>query len=259
MSRSRSDSLLLISGVLLLILVGLFFLTHRPSEPNPTASVSTPAGESPANSSASASPRDDSPAYAAPTDSDLALDATTAELSQKLSTRLTRPDTRAHEAVLLFKNADGYRRFLVRAAQVGVIIVGQIDALNVVRVRVRAYDTFAADLVARAADYGGISANTFVSMPPPPAERLVTRQVGVGNNLLATLGVPAATDTSAWGRGIHPRRAPPLSRHRPGLCRNRRLRAPRHRRRLPRSRLRRRRPRHRPRRHRPEYPRNRYR
>lgn len=202
MSRSRSDSLLLISGVLLLILVGLFFLTHRSLEPDPAPSVSTASTESPANSSASASPTADSPAPAAPTDSDLALNATTAELSQKLSTRLTRPDTRAHEAVLLFKNADGYRRFLARAAQVGVIVAGQIDALNVVRVRVRAYDTFAADLVARAADYGGISANTFVSMPPPPAERLVTRQVGVGNNLLATLGVPAGTDTSTWGRGI---------------------------------------------------------
>lgn len=202
MSRSRSDSLLLISGVLLLILVGLFFLTHRPLDPNPDSSALADSDKTLADASDIAAPSDDANPPAAPTDADLALAATTAELSQKLSTRLARSDTRAHEAVLLFKNADGYRRFLARAAQVGVIVVGQIDALNVVRVRVRAYDTFAADLLARAADYGGISANTFVTMPPPPAERLVTRQVGVGNNLLSILGITAGTDTSSWGRGV---------------------------------------------------------
>jgi subtilisin family serine protease len=202
MSRSRPTPLLITSGVLLLILVGLFFLTHRPLEPKPEPSGLTSTGESLADASTSATQNDTSTPPTAPADSDLALNATAAELSQKLSTRFTRPDTRAHEAVLLFKNADGYHRFLARAAQVGVIIVGQIDSLNVVRVRVRAYDTFAADLLARAADYGGISANTFVTMPPPPAERLVSRQIGVGNNLLATLGVPAGTDRSTWGRGI---------------------------------------------------------
>lgn len=202
MSRSRSDSLLLISGVLLLILVGLFFLTHRPLEPNPATSTPADSGNSLADTSTTAAPDADSAPSASSTDSGLALNATTARLSQKLSTRLTRADTRAHEAVLLFKTADGYRRFLARAAQVGVIVVGQIDALNVVRVRVRAYDTFAADLLARAADYGGISANTFVSMPPPPAERLTGPQYAIGNQLLATLGVSAGTDTSAWGRGV---------------------------------------------------------
>ncbi len=199
MSRSRPFPLLATAGGLLLVLIGLFFLTHR-RPVTPPSSASTDASD-PASTSSFA------PAYAS---TDLATDpdenlsqaAHVAALAEKLATHLNHPSTRAHEAVLVFKTADGYRRFLARAAQAGVIIAGQIDALNIVRVRVRAYDTFAAELVARAADYGGIGANTFVELPPPPEERAIARQVAVGNTLLATLGVPTGTDTSAWGRGI---------------------------------------------------------
>ena len=198
MSRSRSDSLVLTLGVLLLALVVLFFLTHRPLPVEGSARPGTlapadPAAHTAAESAESAA--DDDP-------SRLDLAATTAELAQKLSTRLTRADTRAHEAVLIFKTAEGYARFLARAAEAGVIVAGQIEPLHIVRVRVRAYDAFAADLVARAADYGGVSANTFVQMPPAPEERFSGRQFAVGNALLAALGVPAGTDTSAWGRGV---------------------------------------------------------
>lgn len=199
MSRPRSHFPLFTGGVLLFILVALFFFTHRPAPLSPSAvTINDPAGSSLANASTRETTADTPPA-----DANLALDsATTALLSQKLSARLTRPDTRAHEAVLLFKNADGLQRFLARAAESGVIILGRIDPLHILRVRVRAYDTFAADLLARAADYGGISANTFVTIPPPPDARLTGPQYAVGNRLLATLGVPAGTDTSAWGRGI---------------------------------------------------------
>ncbi|HEY8991702.1 MAG TPA: hypothetical protein VIM46_06980, partial [Luteolibacter sp.] len=183
MSRSRSDSLVLTLGVLLLALVILFFLTHRPLPVEGAARPGTLAPADPAANTAAESAEsaaDDDP-------SRLDLAATTAELAQKLSTRLTRADTRAHEAVLIFKTAEGYARFLARAAEAGVIVAGQIEPLHIVRVRVRAYDAFAADLVARAADYGGVSANTFVQMPPAPEERFSGRQFAVGNALLAAL------------------------------------------------------------------------
>ena len=197
MSRSRPSTFLFLSGGLLVLLVALYLLTRRPDAPT-SASESTaslPLAPSALLPDSTSAPLTDSP-------ENLAQAATVADLAQKLSTRLNLPSTRAHEAVLIFKNADGYRRFLARAAQSGVIVAGRINALNIVRVRIRAYDTFAAELVARAADYGGISANTFVQMPPAPEPRLTGRQVAVGNQLLATLGVPAGTDTSAWGRGV---------------------------------------------------------
>ena len=201
MSRPRTPPLALVAGALLLVLVFLFFVTHRPLEPLPD-SVSETAGDTlPAAADNSAAIEHASPEAPA-TDADLAFASTAAALSEKLSARFTRPDTRAHEAVLIFKNDDGYRRFLARAAQVGVIVAGQIDALQVARVRVRAYDTFAADLLARAADFGGVSANTYVTMPPAPALRNDSPQYAVGDGLLASLGVAAGTDTSAWGRGV---------------------------------------------------------
>ena len=198
MSRPRSYSLLLTAGVLLLVLVILYFFTHRPLPMEGGDHDLTPASDTPPGVGTD----QPTPGSLVATDDNLALAATTAELAQKLSMRLTRPDTRAHEAILIFKTADGYARFLARAAAAGVIVAGQIDPLHIVRVRVRAYDAFAAELVARAADYGGVSANTFVQMPPVPEERASGRQFAVGNALLATLGVPAGTDTSAWGRGV---------------------------------------------------------
>lgn len=195
MIRTRQHTVLL-AGAFILVLIALFFLTHRrpASTPPPTAQgaltteLATIAIDLPedltAPSSAAFSPEQ------------------AAALAAKLSSRLVRPDTRAHEAVLIFKNTDGYQRFLARAAETGVIVTGRIDVLHVLRVRIRAYDTFAADLLARAVDFGGISANTLVVIPPPPAERLTGPQFAVGDNLLASVGLPAGTDTSSWGRGV---------------------------------------------------------
>ncbi len=195
MSRLRPNTLIL-AGALLIVLIVLFFLTHRPASPSASsiASSTPPPVQN--------EPWPDLHDEVLPPSSATAPANNSAALSEKLSTRLTRPDTRAHEAILIFKNAVGYQRFLARASQTGVIVAGRIDALHIIRVRVRAYDTFAADLLARAADYGGISANTFVSIPPPPAARLTGPQYAVGNQLLSTVGVPSGTDSSSWGRGV---------------------------------------------------------
>ncbi len=135
-----------------------------------------------------------------PTGRDLAQTENAAMLVAKLGNRLTHAGVREHEAVLIFKNADGYRRFLARAAQAGVEVLGKIDPLAIARVRVRAYDTFAQELLAHANDYGGVAANTFIQTPPMPEERSVQPQVPVRDNLLAALGI--TTDNSGWGRGV---------------------------------------------------------
>lgn len=135
-----------------------------------------------------------------PTGPTITPDATAAILAQKLSVRFTRAEARANEAVLIFKNEDGYRRFLARAAKTGVEVLGEIDPLWITRVHVRAYDKLAAELLAHATDYGGVAANTLVQAPPVPEERSTRSHSPVRDTLLATLGVTA--DNSDWGRGV---------------------------------------------------------
>jgi hypothetical protein len=196
-SRPRSYTRSAIVGGILL-LAGLFLLTHRPpAAPNPPAPTDNPPPDAPTPTSTATDPLP-------PAEADLVSTTSNAALSGKLTDLLTRPGVRAHEAILLFKDPDGFQRFLDRAAPAGVIITGRIAPLRALRVRIRAYDTFAADLVARAADFGGVSANPFIDIPPTPpsAERTASRPVAVGDQLLATLGVAAGTDTRTWGRGV---------------------------------------------------------
>ena len=183
----------------LLVLVGLFRLSHRDQpEPSPTNDTATK------NEPAPSLGADPGPAQSDHNAADIEPSANVEALAGKLADHLKRPGVRAHEAILLFNNADGYQRFLARAGLSGVIVVGQIEALHALRVRVRAYDRLAAELVARAGDFGGVSGNPFIEMPPPPAssERVASRPVAVGNSLLATLGVTPNTDTSQWGKGV---------------------------------------------------------
>ncbi len=197
MSRSRSYTRSAIVGGLLL-LAGLYLLTHRPpTAPTPPGPTNNPPPDAPTPPSTATTPLP-------PAEADLDSATSTAALSGKLTALLTRPGVRAHEAIILFKDPDGFHRFLDRAATAGVIITGRIDPLRALRVRIRAYDTFAAELVARAADFGGVTANPFIDIPPPPpsAERTASRPVAVGDRLLATLGVAAGTDTRTWGRGV---------------------------------------------------------
>ena len=197
MSRPRSYTRSAIAGGLLL-LAGLFLLTHRPpASPNPTGRTQNPPPDTSTPPSTATDPLP-------PAEAVLDSATSTAALSGKLTALLTRPGVRAHEAILLFKDLDGFHRFLARAAPDGVIITGRIDPLRALRVRIRAYDTFAAELVARAADFGGVSANPFIDIPPTPpsVERIASRPVAVGDQLLATLGVAVGTDTRTWGRGV---------------------------------------------------------
>ena len=188
MKGKTEISILFIIGLALALLLAWLHLHPADTPPALTTPASSPVSE---------------PITAAgttPNDATLTVDDTAGMLAARLNRRFTRTDARPHEAVLIFKNDGGYRRFLARAAQTGVEVLAQIDPLWVVRVHVRAYDTLAAELLAHAADYGGVAANTLVQAPPVPEERTSHSEVPVRNTLLATLGV--TTDNSTWGRGV---------------------------------------------------------
>ena len=109
---------------------------------------------------------------------------------------------RPHEAVLTFASMEAYRRFLARASQLGLTILGQLDALLTVRVR---YDSLAglqSDMLANGGDYTEVGANYYVAIPatPPKQDRPPQNLVPVGNDALAILGVTG--DHSQWGRGV---------------------------------------------------------
>jgi hypothetical protein len=124
------------------------------------------------------------------------------QLRPNLKRLLGRRDARPREAVLTFKDAGAYRRFLDRAQKLGLAVLGQLDALSTVRIR---YDSLAAlesDLLQNGLDYADIAANYYVHIPEPPAKasRADVNQVPLRNDTLAFLG--ATADRSAWGRGI---------------------------------------------------------
>jgi hypothetical protein len=151
---------------------------HVAATPAPLASAET----------AATRPGRDAPEPAVP-----ALDA--------LRRVVERPDARPHEAVLTFADAGAYARFLERAQQLGLTVLGQLDALRTVRIRYTSLADLLADLARHAADYSDVSANYYVRVPQPPAkaERAASTAIPFRNNTLPFLGVPA--DHGTWGRG----------------------------------------------------------
>ncbi len=118
-----------------------------------------------------------------------------------LQRALARGDTREGEAVLAFKDDAALRRFLERAAKSGLTVVGTLDALRAVRVRLDGLGALQADLLGNPDDYTDLAANPLIGIPQPPAkeDRANVTQVPFGNETLAFLG--ADGDRSAWGRG----------------------------------------------------------
>ncbi len=147
-------------------------------------------------------------AVATPTPSSTATapDAFTRALLASLQRLLARAiDARDHEALLTFKDADAYRRFLARAKAAGLTILGEMPGLRTLRVRYASLDALRAELTQNAADYAGLSANTLIAIPAGPAtpareDRAAVTQIPFGNTALAFLGVPA--EHSTWGRGV---------------------------------------------------------
>ncbi len=125
------------------------------------------------------------------------LDALAIRLRERLTQRRMRPD----EAVLIFKDAPAYHRFLARAAPAGLTVLARIDGLFAVRVLAADYAAFARELAAHVGDYTRLGPNPVVDAAPPVVEERDARlHVPVGDNLLAALGVDAPDP--AWGRGV---------------------------------------------------------
>ena len=122
---------------------------------------------------------------------------------QRLLARTT--DARTHEALLSFKDADAYRRFLARAQAAGLTVLGELPGLRSLRVRYDSFDALRADLAQNAADFTAVEANALVRIPSGPStpakeDRADLNQVPFGNTALPFLGVPA--EHSAWGKGV---------------------------------------------------------
>ena len=130
---------------------------------------------------------------------DLVRRATIAELQRALQRR----NARANEAVLTFATDAAYRAFLNRAESAGLTIIGRLDALRTVRLRTDSLSPLADDLTAHPGDYANIGANYLLYPPetqtPPKEDRAAIREIPLGNNSLAFLGVTG--DHSQWGLG----------------------------------------------------------
>lgn len=148
-------------------------------------------------------PRREPPALVEIENIEIPQDATEANVrfSARLRDYLNRAGARADEAVLTFKNDDALRRFLTRAAAGGIDVLGRLDTLNAIRVRVRDYDAFTRDLAGNARDLVNITGNPVFSPPtPPPAEaRLAVQAEPVGDRLLQLLGLDPADTTRGAG------------------------------------------------------------
>lgn len=95
-------------------------------------------------------------------------------LAEELRRQFTSPGVRENEAVLLFKNALAYQRFLAREDQTGIRVLGQIAPLFAIRIRISDYHALAAELLVHDVDYDQAAANTMIrkatSADPSPNE-----------------------------------------------------------------------------------------
>ncbi len=142
---------------------------------------------------------------ASPSFSSRAVDPFTQSLLTALQRLLATRDARTDEALLTFKDAHAYRRFLARANAVNLSVLGELPGLRSMRVRFDSPDALRSELAKNAADYAGLSANALVHVPSAPAtptkeDRAAIAQSPFGNTALTFLGVPA--EHSEWGKGV---------------------------------------------------------
>jgi hypothetical protein len=146
------------------------------------------------------------PAAATPTPLDASatpLDAETRALLEELERLLLTGNARPKEAVLAFKDDEALRRFRARAREAGFTIVGDLSALNTVRVRYEDLKALQRELAQHAADYEAVAANYLVNLPRAPTkeERAAVDQVPFGNRTLSYIGADDPNRAGNWGRG----------------------------------------------------------
>lgn len=108
------------------------------------------------------------------------------------------------EAILRFKNADAYRKFLASAKDRGIKILGRLDPLNAVRVSFDKLGDLRRDLEGVADDLSAVEGNYVVSVPDIPLETdersATSSAAGFGSSLLEYLGVSG--QNSNFGSGV---------------------------------------------------------
>jgi hypothetical protein len=125
-----------------------------------------------------------------------------ARIRARLRADLAGRGARPNEAVLTFRDAEAYRRFLESAGASGLRVLGRLDSLLSVRVGADSIDAIARGLAGHADTWQDLGGNPYVFTPqPPPAEaRAAQRHVPIGDGMLRFIGVD--TDNSLWGRGV---------------------------------------------------------
>lgn len=115
---------------------------------------------------------------------------------------LASPESRAREAVLVFRDDAALQRFLSRASEAGVSVLRSSNALLSARVRLDSLDAFERDLVEFGDDIASLGANPLVSIPSSPTaqDRAAQNEVPFRNEALDFLG--ASGDRGNWGRGV---------------------------------------------------------
>lgn len=130
------------------------------------------------------------------------LDPAAQALVAKLARALARPDVRPNETVLTFKDDAALARFLARARNAGLTIIGELDSLRAVRVGFRDLRALQDELAQNSGDYSDLSGNYTFNVPQIPAkqDRAAVNEIPFGNSTLDYLGITG--DRSQWGRGV---------------------------------------------------------
>lgn len=109
------------------------------------------------------------------------------------------------EIVLRFSNLGSMQRFQKDAARAGIAILGTVDGLKALRVRVTDAATLRDLLASLPGEKPEIEANLWVSIPPPPPQPDLNNQVGTtpygrGGAVLDAIG--ATGNRAHWGDGV---------------------------------------------------------
>jgi hypothetical protein len=124
-------------------------------------------------------------------------------LADALRARLRGPGIRSDELLISFKDAEAARRFLAHVAPGTLEVLGRIDSIHSLRVKVRDHEALVRALADEVGEVAGISTNPVLSPPtPPPEQRLARQAVAVGDSLPSLLGLSPETDHATLGRGV---------------------------------------------------------
>jgi thermitase len=121
----------------------------------------------------------------------------------KLKKLMEIPSAVPNEAVLTFKNAEARKRFMAKAASLGLRVLASIDALNAVRV---GYDDLGS--LHRYLTSAGSGADAPIAEPhhylgTPPLQKAKDNQGGNSPEGIAYLNaINASGDRSTWGAGV---------------------------------------------------------